>query len=356
MNAFCRIIAVALVGIGVAGCMARQSDQSEAKDLLAAAPAGTRSVVLMMSGLNRLSAAEQTANVTQGYEETVARRTIGSLAAAMRSLDSPMQIDIREQHNVSLAQLTALTQQAARDVGDDGTLVWYIGTHGWNQSFHLSDGSDVTPAALAAILRASRTTPIRRLIMLFDYCGAGAMVKKLPEAAQGFDWAQAAEGVSLTDAQSASALADLAQTAGDDDLPGAFAKEFDALGLSAGSVTHTGATSLALSEQGPVFREALLFAPVTQQQTTYGMIFTTSMLSAVETLKARASSPETPPPSIREFLDLTVSLIGVQMTKYYPPEDDREENGRPAHQKAVYRAWPNNDFLNEPLIAPGRAL
>lgn len=297
------------------GCKTRApAPTSEVKDLVVSKSA--KNVALVMSGLNR-----------NAGELAASKEAAGHFKVALQKLKGAAQIEVREHHDVSTENVLKYTKEAAAAAGPTGTLIWYIGTHGWNDSFATAGDGRVKPAELMDALRAGRPEkPLVRLLMFFDYCGSGGMV----------------EGLGLNEKGDArpGTLVDLGTSPQADTLGSAFAAALEAAGPSGAGLALAGGTA--------AFNQALFFAPATRIQTTSGNRFTQSMAESV------GENFNKPGFTVRQFLDLTVTKVRAYTTTEYPNDGEATIS---APQTAVYRALPTANFLNEPLFsAPPVAL
>lgn len=300
------------------GCNLSRSGESEQKDLLVDGDA--KNIALLVSSYN------------EGEDDLWwSKNSIKQLRTSLRKIKGTGALQVRERHDVTAEQLVALTTKAAKDVGPDGTLVWYVASHGWTDGFATAGGGRLRPADIVAALRAGRSTPIRRLILLFDYCGSGGMVEGL--SLQGLE--KPTETL-----RGPTPLRDLSSGAPADPLSDAFAK----------ALQEAGMTALALDEDGddvapfPLYQTALYFAPTTKLQTTEGSTFTEAMAGVVK------ANVEQPGFKIRDFLNATVAKIAETTTHEYPNETEETID---VPQQAVYRALPSDAFLDETLFSSG---
>jgi hypothetical protein len=284
------------------------SDQTQLNDLIAEGDAPN--VALLMSALN-----------DDEDDRWWSKSSIKELRTALKKIRGQDTLKITEQHDLTAPDLLKLTTEAAKQVGPDGTLIWYVASHGWIDGFATAGGGRVRPADIMAALKAGRTTPIKRLILFFDYCGSGGMVEGLGLQGEG-EYDHGPEP-----------LRDLAAAPGADPLSDAFFKALEEAGYQSFGLAGDG---------GPLYKSALYFSAAAKLQTTEGSVFTESMAAAV---KANANQPQY---KIRKFLNDTVKGVAANVThEYLNNGNDHVE----APQKAVYRALPTDAFLDETLFS-----
>lgn len=263
---------------------------------------------------------------------------------ALLAPDAPF--EIREFHNITKAELLKYTAEAARDVGKDGTLFWYVATHGWTDGFSMKEGaaSRVKAADLDQALRAGRAgkPPIERLFMLFDYCGAGGIVgemklkDKAPEATLdgvGVNLATASpEDLARLKRRNPQGFADLIS-----ELATVLSAPADRLGLSN-----------SVSDSSHIYRQALFMSPVTPMQETLGDTFTTAISTVVYDYSAQKTGL-----TIGGFVDETVKMVATYETEDF--RSDAEDDFVMKPQKVVYRALPDDKILKDDLFPPAPA-
>ena len=169
------------------GCI-KKNNVSSTKDL-AAGRGSARNIALIMTGTDE--------EIRQENLETMTR-VFGS---------SKFGFEVMSGHDQTAEEIRAKTAEAARSVGEDGTLVWYLNTHGNRQGTISTSGrgnggrfGHMNIRDVVAAARGARTTPIRRAFFIIDTCESGGMVGS----------------VSLNDAPSASGQSQ--DNAGNNDL------------------------------------------------------------------------------------------------------------------------------------------
>lgn len=86
-------------------------------------------------------------------------------------------IDIKTNDNTNQYQITQFVKEAAPKVGDDGTLVLYLGGHGSpNGYLQTFDNQFVNFSTIQKAIKQSRTKPFRRLVLFIFSCYSGNWV------------------------------------------------------------------------------------------------------------------------------------------------------------------------------------
>jgi hypothetical protein len=227
----------------------------------------------------------------------------------------------RERFKQTKEQILAETEAAARDVGDDGTLVWYVASHGQDGMLRTFDAQTIKPKELVDALRRGRTKGgkvrrLKRLYMFFDYCQAAVTLKGVAEAV----------GAPTVQDLSASTDALLPQ----DDVISALADVGPAPG-----------PQMALAgDDEPLYESALFYSVTADNQYTFGSTFLGAFATSLALFHGHRAV------SIRQFFD----QVNLQITK--TEQETMTPGGtvtRP--QRAVYLALPDQGFMNDTLFA-----
>lgn len=293
---FC-MMALTLAVIPACRTTEKLGDDSDLASL-AANPDG-RNIALITSGLN------QTPDEAQESKDAAER-----VRRLLKMIGG--NFEVREVQEATKDELLALTEQAAKDVGSKGTLFWYVATHGWSDGFEMKQGR-VKAVDLEGALRKGRgDKKMRRLMMIFDYCGSGGTVNEF----------QLTEGQAGRGPQSfATVIDDLADRL----------STGDSLGLQ------------DAPEAARFYNEAIFLSPATETQETFGDTLTIAMTNVVK--EAKATRPDL---TIGQFLATTAKLVAkVKTEDFFGDADDEFVLKR---QQLVVRALPTDAVLQSKLL------
>lgn len=319
----------------VTGCRTTDADSNGGADLktLAADPSA-RNIALITSGMNK-DADDAAESVAQAGRVRQLLKSIGGAAA----------FEVREYQEATKDELLQYTEQAARDVGSKGTLIWYVATHGWSDGFEMKSGR-VVAAELEQALRAGRATKgkMRRLMMIFDYCGSGGTVNEfelqggIPAATP--SWAEGKELLDLSSLtpDQRTALSVSART-GDE----TFIDVVDQLAYGIGRTGMDLVDDETSTPVAPFYEEAVLLSPATGTQETIGETLTVAMTNVVK--EAKKSRPNI---TIGQFLESTAKLVSKSKTEDFFGDDDKDFVLK--KQQVVFRALPNATVLGSLLL------
>jgi hypothetical protein len=311
------------------GCKTRQN-QSKTKELVAETNDPNAKHILVMSA----------ARVLEDSEMYHYRKLLGQMKSAFFEAVGNSRLDLVEGYKQTREQILTTLETAARDVGDNGTLIWYMSSHGMGGKLRSFDKMTIESQELVDAIRRGRKDkgPIRRLYIFFDYCNAEVSASdfvdgltKKPESDN--DTANDQGGMSLTAGSTAVRALDLAQLADlhpeEEAMRAAFAQ--------AGPQDSEG--GLGLQGDDPLFREALIFSVSPREQVTSRYGFAEAMKDSLTDI---SSSPKT---TLADFLALLVKNIA----KTEQPVSGSSPEVK-APQRAVYFALPDNKLLSETLF------
>lgn len=320
-----RLSLLLMVLVLAAGCRSTSSNDSEAKDLVAVPTA--KNIAILTSGMNK-----------DDFDRQESVEIIAALKETLAGLGASAAFEIREFQELTKAELMTETKRALKDVGTDGTLFWYVTTHGWSDGFSMKEGR-VRADDLAAVLKQGRAgmPPMKRLYMFFDYCGSGGLVDgmQLKDAPARTAGGAKRPGTALNLGQAPAATLSKLKAGSQETLAGLVAE------LTASLVQPAG---LALAGEQPSlpYRQALFLAPATKTQETLGPTLTWTMNDVIERNKDNAAF------TIGEFVRETAAGISEWETEDF--FGDGDDDFEMAAQTAVFRTLPNDDLLADRLF------
>jgi hypothetical protein len=275
-------------------------------------------------------------------DEEQSLEVVASLRATLESLAPDTRFEIREFQSLTKDQLLEQTIKAAHDVGPAGTLFWYVTTHGWSDGFSMKEGR-VHAADLEGALRTAREGmgPIKRLYMLFDYCGSGGLVGDMHLTGG----AVPPPGTGLVNLATASPQDFARANSGRESFVGVVAQLADRLAPRRGVGLADGDDVPALP---PPYEHAVFLAPAGRMQETEGSTLTWAMDSVLTGAPRRA-----PNLTIKQFLDETAAKVATVRTEDFRSDAENDYEMKP--QTVVYRSLPDDEILQDFMLKPGRA-
>jgi hypothetical protein len=293
----------------------------------------SKNIALMMTGLNK-DKDDRIASIAQ----------TNRLRKFLNLTSKSPPFEIREFQEATKDELLAHTTQAAKDVGKSGTLIWYVATHGWTDGFEMKSGrvvaAEITQALKARVGRGS----FSRLIMIFDYCGAGGTVgeMKLDDTLDG----------SIQKGQSDADAFDLANGAlslrtqlmknslfRPESFINALSQLADGLSNNLSSLTATNDTK----SDTRIYDNAIFMSPTSPTQETIGGTMTMALFSV-----AREAKTNRPKITIGQFLKETAKSIGKQKTEDFFGSGENDFVLK--KQTMVFRTLPDSTILNDLLF------
>lgn len=296
------------------GCKPRRDNLSDTKELVAETTDQNAKNILVMSA----------ARVLEDSEMYHYRKLLGQMKSAFFEVAGNSRLNLVEGYQLTREQILSTLETTARDVGENGTLIWYMSSHGMGGKLRSFDKMTIESQELVDAIRRGRKGlgPIRRLYMFFDYCNAEVSASDFIEGMK----------KPSTDEVAAAAPLDLMQ------LSNVYPEE-EALRTAFGRVGPDASGGLALQGDEPLFKEALIYSVSPREQVTSRYGFAEAMKASL------AEITPNPKTTLAEFLGLLSKHIAKteQVVSGSSPETK-------APQRAVFFALPDNQLLKETLF------
>ncbi len=304
---------ITIMGLSVillsSACKTVLENKSSEKNLVANSAPETKNIALLVG-----------ARVLGEIDEINYRKTIPKMHSVLQELRGHSKLEIIERYQQTKQQILDGLETSARATGEDGTLFWYVSSHGRDGKLRSFDAETIEPEELVAALMRGRMfngklIPLRRLYVILDFCDAGVTVNAMKEQI----------------APASIQAVDLAHSLDDKSAEAIFGNALRDASLRPES---------QLQHQGPdlpvLLTEALIYSVTSETQSTYQFTFIDAI---IDSLKNASANPKT---SIGDFFGLVTENIAKksQSTAYM-------RSVYPIPQRAILYAIPDNEILKE---------
>lgn len=246
---------------------------------------------------------------------------VAMMKSAFSELSAGSTFDLRSKQMLTRVDIINSLETAARDAGENGTIFWYISSHGRDGKLRSYDAQTMESSELVDALRRGRTvdgkfTPIKRLYMIFDFCEA--------EVA-GADFHSAAVPLELLDMNTAR---------GENNPAINLLKAFKPQEVS-------DSQQFSLREESvvpAVASQMIVYAVASKVQSTYSFSFLSAVANALNSVKYGSQV------TLGDFFVQTTESIAVNSQKSAYLRDQY-----PVPQQAAIFTYPDNSILSEKL-------
>lgn len=285
------------------------SHEAAVKDLAADNSAATNNVALIL-----------TARVLTDGDRADYPVIVAKMKAAFSELSGGSKFSLIAKQWQTRADLLENLEKAARDAGENGTIFWYVSSHGRDGKLRSYDAQTLESSELVDALRRGRTvegtfTPIKRLYMIFDFCEAEVAAS---------DFNSAATPLKLVDVTTAH------------DQDSAAIKLIQAFRPPSG--VDTGSSQFALQGNPPIASQMMIYGVASKVQSTYSYNFLNAVADSLASVKYGSQV------TLGDFFAQTTENIAINSQS---SASMRREY--PVPQQAMIFTYPDNSFLREKL-------
>lgn len=272
----------------------------------------------------------KTARILHDHEKAENALLLPRISAAVREIAGRNEFTFSEKFDQTRAEILGDLEADARAVGVDGTLFWYVSSHGQGGKLRTYDAQTIQPKELVDAIRRGRTfegkvIPFRRLYMLQDFCDAGVSAKGI-----------------ITEVQPTAIDLGALRTP---DIHNTTLVE--ALDGTTGSVDDAGVSLTGPESKTVLFKEALIFSSTSDIQSTYQFVFQRALIESMTNLvKGNSGGSGEVDPTIGDLLAAVAAETAKTQQSTAGPVSKTP-------QRVMFYALPDNSLLAEPLF-PGK--